>query len=222
MSRVAANPEAARHARGLIAGLPARTAHHARRSLGIAALILASLPLLPGCATGPAHMQGESSTIAFEDISDTAKEMAEKLAASGFLKDRAPNSPPVTITLSKVVNYTSDVIRDSERWYLMYRVLDSVPLRELRANKNIKVVIPRERLEDLRIAAGDPDLPPLGEQRDPTHVMDATFRSVTYQAGKARTDAYYCQYRITDIRSGEVAWSDGFEFKRSALGRLID
>ncbi|MFO0833543.1 MAG: hypothetical protein U0638_01120 [Phycisphaerales bacterium] len=198
-----------------------RGRHALIRSLAPAAA-LAGLWLLPACASGPAHMQGESSTIAFEDITDTAKEMAKKLASSNFLKDRTPNSPPVTITLSKVVNYTSDVIRDSERWYLMYRVLDSVPLRELRTNKNIKVVIPRERLEDLRIAAGDPDLPPLGEQRDPTHVMDATFRSVTYQAGKARTDAYYCQYRITDIRSGEVAWSDGFEFKRSALGRLID
>ncbi|NUQ51553.1 MAG: hypothetical protein HUU19_02525 [Phycisphaerales bacterium] len=198
-----------------------RGTHRFIRSLSSAAAF-GVLLLIPACASGPAHMQGESSTIAFEDITDTAKEMAEKLAASDFLKDRTPNSPPVTITLSKVVNYTSDVIRDSERWYLMYRVLDSVPLRELRTNKNIKLVIPRERLEDLRIAAGDPDLPPLGEQRDPTHVMDATFRSVTYQAGKARTDAYYCQYRITNVRSGEVAWSDGFEFKRSALGRLID
>jgi len=192
------------------------------RSLAWAAAAVLIVLTLPACASGPAHMQGESSTLAFEDITDTAKEMAEKLAASDFLRDRAPTSPPVTITLSKVVNYTSDVIRDSERWYLMYRVLDSVPLRELRTSRNIKVVIPRERLEDLRIAAGDPNLPPLGEQREPTHVMDATFRSVTYQAGKARTDAYYCQYRITDIRSGEVAWSDGFEFKRAALGRLID
>ncbi|MCC6230208.1 MAG: hypothetical protein IT432_13400 [Phycisphaerales bacterium] len=192
------------------------------RSLASAAAALLIVLSLPACASGPAHLQGESSTLAFEDITDTAREMAEKLAASDFLKDRTAASPPVTITLSKVVNYTSDVIRDSERWYLMYRVLDSLPLRELRTSKNIKVVIPRERLEDLRIAAGDPDLPPLGEQREPTHVMDATFRSVTYQAGKARTDAYYCQYRITNIRSGEVAWSDGFEFKRSALGRMID
>ena len=197
-------------------------AHRAIRSLARTAAALLILLAFPACASGPAHMQGESSTIAFEDITDTAKEMAEKLASSDFLRDRTAASPPVTITLSKVVNYTSDVIRDSERWYLMYRVLDSLPLRELRTSKNIKVVIPRERLEDLRLAAGDPNLPPLGEQRDPTHVMDATFRSVTYQSGKARTDAYYCQYRITDIRSGEVAWSDGFEFKRSALGRLID
>lgn len=192
------------------------------RLLASTAMALAIVLTPPSCAPVPAHMQGESSTLAFEDITDTATEMAEKLAASDFLRDRTPDSPPVTITLSKVVNYTSDVIRDSERWYLMYRVLDSLPLRELRTSKNIKIVIPRERLEDLRIAAGDPDLPPLGEQREPTHVMDATFRSVTYQAGKARTDAYYCQYRITDIRSGEVAWSDGFEFKRSALGRMID
>ncbi len=185
-------------------------------------LSLAAAVSATGCATGPAHLEGESTTIAYEDLTDTAREMAEKLAASDFLRDRTPASPPITITLSKVVNYTSDVIRDPERWYLMYRVLDSVPLRELRADRNIKIVIPRERLDDLRAAAGDPSLPPLGEERAPTHVMDATFRSVTYQSGKARTDAYYCQYRITDLRTGEVAWSDGFEFKRSALGRLID
>lgn len=199
--------------------------HAARRVIPVlacAAAVTLIVLALPACASGPAHMQGESSTLAFEDITDTANEMAEKLAASDFLKGRTAASPSVTIMLSKVVNYTSDVIRDSERWYLMYRVLDSLPLRELRTSKNIKIVIPRERLDDLRLAAGDPNLPPLGEQRDPTHVMDATFRSVTYQSGKARTDAYYCQYRITDIRSGEVAWSDGFEFKRSALGRLID
>lgn len=186
------------------------------------ALLTSALLLAGVCGCSPAHLAGESSAIAFDDIKDTATEMAEKLAASDFLRDRTPDSPPITITLSKVVNYTSDVIRDSERWYLMYRVLDSVPLRELRQNRNVKIVIPRERLDDLREAANDQSLPPLGEQRDPTHVMDAVFRSVTYQGGKARTDAYYCQYRITEVRTGVVAWSGAFEFKRSALGRAID
>lgn len=221
MRHAAANSRGPRGRREAIA-IAAYTACRTVRSFAWAAAAITTVLWFAACAPGPAHMQGESSTLAFEDITVTAKEMAEKLAASDFLKDRTAASPPVTITLSKVVNYTSDVIRDPERWYLMYRVLDSMPLRELRTQRNIKVVIPRERLDDLRLVAGDPNLPPLGEQRDPTHVLDATFRSVTYQTGKARTDAYYCQYRITDIRSGEVAWSDGFEFKRAALGRLID
>ena len=177
-----------------------------------------------GCASswsGKANYDGESTAITVDDMQEITAQIADKLRASDFLAARTPESPPLTITINKVLNYTSDVIRDSDRWYLMYRVIDSFSIKTLSKEKNISLVIPAERLKELRAKVGTGD-GPVGEGRKPTHVMEATFRSATFMAGANRTDAYYCQYSIVDIATGETAWSDKFEFKRAAVGRAYN
>jgi hypothetical protein len=182
------------------------------------------LGTLGGCATvfaDKAPYQGESTAITADDMQEITTQVAEKLRASDFLAKRTPESPPLTITINKVLNYTSDVIRDSDRWYLMYRVIDSFSIKTLSKEKNISLVIPAERLQELKAKVGTGD-GAIGQGRKPTHVMEATFRSLTYLAGKDRTDAYYCQYSIVEVASGETVWSDKFEFKRAAVGRAYN
>jgi hypothetical protein len=177
-----------------------------------------------GCETGfspRARDAGESTAITVDDMQEITAQIADKLGKSDFLAARTPESPPLTITINKVLNYTSDVIRDSDRWYLMYRVIDSFSIKSLSKEKNISLVIPAERLKELQAKVGTGD-GPVGEGRKPTHVMEATFRSSTFLVGKARTDAYYCQYSIVDVATGETAWSDRFEFKRAAVGRAYN
>lgn len=184
-----------------------------------AALTLTGALALPSCVA-PTRTAGQSTTITSADLTEVTTEITERLKASDFLRDRSADSPPLTITLRKVVNYTSDVLRDNDRWYLMYRVLDSFSVRSLSQEKNIRIVIPAERLAELK--AEVPEAGDVVSRAAPTHVMDAVFRSVTAAAGAARTDYYYCQYRVTEIASGEVVWSDRFEFKRAAVGRAYN
>jgi len=182
-------------------------------------LALAAALALPSCAT-PTRTSGQSTSITSADLREITTEIAERLKASDFLKDRTPDSPPDIITLRKVINYTSDVLREGDRWYLMYRVLDSFEIRTLSQEKNIRIVIPAERLAELK--ANVPEAERAAALRNPTHVMEAIFRSVTAAAGKDRTDAYYCQYIITALDTGEVVWSARFEFKRAAVGRAYN
>lgn len=178
------------------------------------------LALGPGGCGAPPKESGQTTGITVDDMQEITAQIAQKLGGSDFLKSRTPQSPRLTITINKVLNYTSDVIRDSDRWYLMYRVIDSFSIKSLSKERNVSLVIPAERLNELRgkvRAEG-----PIGEQRTPTHVMEATFRSTTFLVGKDRTDAYYCQYSIVEVASGERVWSDKFEFKRAAVGRAYN
>jgi len=184
----------------------------------LAALVLLCVAL-PSCAS-PTRTSGQSTVITNEDLTEITTEITERLKASDFLAQRTPDSPPLTITLRKVINYTSDVLREGDRWYLMYRVLDSFSIRTLSQEKNIRIVIPVERLAELRANVSDAER--AASLRAPTHVMEAIFRSVTASSGKDRTDAYYCQYRVTELAVGEVVWSDRFEFKRAAVGRAYN
>lgn len=180
-------------------------------------LLLSLFPLfLSACATA----QAKTTTLTVEDIHDTAAAMADKLRASDLLRERTPDSPRMVIAVQKVENLTMDLIPEPDRWYLVDRVLSSFSLTELSRDKNIAFVIPAEKLAAAR-SRGTLDAD-FAAKRNPTHEMTATFRSVTRAAGLNRTDLYLCEYRITDLASGALAWSDNFEFKRAALGRAYD
>lgn len=205
-------------------GRPAlRGGSRAQPASGLALLpLLAALALLAaatctGCASAPG---GRSSTrLTADDLQEITAQMASKLRASEFLGTRTPDSPPISVAIQRVSNLSSDVIPVSEQWWLMERVRNALPIVELGKDRNFAFLMPAERLEELRNLGFEAGV---GSERTPTHVMDAVFRSVTRSADAARTDLYMCEYRITDINTGELAWADSFEFKRAAFGRSWD
>lgn len=150
------------------------------------------------------------------DFEDIASEMSAGLRASEFLRDRSPASPLIVVAVSKVDNLSSDIIAEGEKWRLMDSVIDSEAMRALRAERNIRFVIPAEKLRLLRGSEGDGSI---GVDRRPTHAMSAVIRSVTRTAGRDRTDLYIARYTITDINSGETAWEGEFLLKRAAVGK---
>jgi hypothetical protein len=84
----------------------------------------------------------------------------------------------------------------------------------------VKFVIPAKFLREAQRKGTLPEDAAL--ERNPTHEMTATFRTATRTAKLDRTDAYLCEYRITDLADGTLEWSDSFEFKRTAFGRAYD
>ncbi|MFZ4574715.1 MAG: hypothetical protein ACOYN0_09980 [Phycisphaerales bacterium] len=177
-------------------------------------LAVLSAGLLCGCAPKT------TTRITVADLEETTSVIADKLRGSDLLASRGPDSPPMIVAIHKVENLTSDIIPDGDRWWMMQRVRASQPILTLSRDKNIRFVIPaehlRQGLERGTLEAG------FAADRAPTHEMSATFLSTTRAAGKNRTDAYLCEYRITDLATGGLAWTEIFEFKRAAFGKGYD
>lgn len=152
-----------------------------------------------------------------------AAAMAQSLTQSAALADRDANSPAWVVSIDKVRNLSSDVMTEAEQWAVMADLRSSVALGTLRQQKNIRFVLPPERVVKMR---SDDDAyefdRSFGSDRQPTHVMTATFRSVTRAQAKARTDLYYCEFEILEFATGQPIWTDRFEFKRQARGKLWD
>jgi hypothetical protein len=156
-----------------------------------------------------------------DDMEEMGAQMAASLAKSDAMKSRQPDSPMWVITIQKVQNLSSDVMTDGEQWGVMARLQSSLPIRALWDDKNIRMVVPAERLGSLgkqtRAEFNQPVV-----RRQPTHVMNATFRSATRADSKNRTESYFCLFEIIDLKTAVPVWIDKFEYKRAAIGHIWD
>lgn len=183
-------------------------------------LLLAAMLGANGC--GPQR----STRLQLPDLMLTSELMVESLAGSRFLRQRTPESPPVIIVINRVQNLTSDIIPEAEQWLWVSRVVNQLPMQELRQNRNIQFVITPERMKMLRDEGFNVPLDEAPEE--PTHALYATFLSGTRGARlksdvtDERADLYYLEYQLTHIRSRTIEWTDKFEFVREASGKLID
>ncbi len=176
---------------------------------------------LTSCATTGAS---RSSRMTTEDLTEMSEAMAQSLAQSDALRNRTPTSEPWVISIDRVQNLTTDIITESERWYVIQRLRSSLPIRAMSQQKNITFVIPKERLDAMR---NDPKIdvstdPNFGTQRTPTHQMTAKFMGSERAIALARTDTYYCEFEIMNFATGVPEWTDRFEYKREAVGHIWD
>jgi hypothetical protein len=206
---------------------PWRIAVPAIFSLRLPVFLRAFVPFVIVLALLGCRSPGRTTVLTHDDLDVATREMAASLAASSFLADRAPDSPPIVVTINKVENLTSDIIPPAEQWMTMARLQGSLPIRQLSRDRNIRFQIPPERRRLVEGAGGR--VPPEQQQQYvPTHVMTALFRSSTRTGrdGKGhvdvRQDYYLLQYQITELQSRQIVWEDAFEFKREASGLLID
>lgn len=169
--------------------------------------------IIAGCAVP------RSSRLAVADIEHTANELAARLGDSDWLNARTSESPRLVVAITKVENLSTDIIPEADRWYMMSSVRDSAGVEQLRRLRNMVFVVPMEHLGPAQQTDVDREY---ANGRLPTHEMTATFRSATRAAGLARTDAYLCEMRITDLTSRELAWTGIVEFKKEGFGKAYD
>jgi len=150
----------------------------------------------------------------------TSAELAAKLRASDLMLNRGSDSSKMIVAITKTENLTTDLISAGEQWYIITRIRDSLPISVLREQKNFVFVIPQEHLRSGRDKGNFPE--GFAGSRDPTHEMTATFRSSRRAAGLNRTDAYECEFRLTDLSTRELVWTNVVAFKRVAVGRSYD
>lgn len=190
------------------------------RRVGALALVGMAAAMAAGC-----H-KPQSTRLTLGDLNALVAKMAGSLAGSDWLRERTAESPAITVVINKVENLTYDVIPPAEQWMLMARVRASLPIQTVGRQKNVFFQIAPERVAALREMGFEVDQPPAPPA---THLMTATFRSserITGSQGSEpadlREDYYYLEYRIVELASGRLVWSDAFELKRQAKGRLID
>lgn len=157
------------------------------------------------------------------DIEAMGAAMAQSLATSDALRGRDADSPRWVVSIDKVLNLSSDVMTEAEQWAIMARLRSTLPVTTMAKQHNLHFVLPPERIEMLR---DHPDAPELGEglatDRRVTHTLAATFRSVTRATDDQRSELYYCQFELFDLREGVPVWIDQFEYKRAARGKIWD
>lgn len=176
-------------------------------------MVLSGVALaLCACAAPP-----RSTRLQVEDFEDIAIEMAAKLRDSRFLAGRGPDSPRLTIAISKVENLSSDILSEGEKWYLVDRVFHSDAIDDLRETENIRFVIPAEKLRLLN-RERSPD-EQVAAERAPTHALTARLRSLARTAARDRTDFYDAEFTIVDLETGENVWMEAVAIKRIARGR---
>lgn len=168
-----------------------------------------------GC-TQPA----QSTRLQTRDFQDISTEVAASLQSSDFLRDRTSDSALILIAIRKIENLTTDILAEGEKWFLMDRVMNSGVMTELRHERNIRFVIPKDRLDAL--AEANQWAGPIAADRHPTHTMTAVLRNVTRAAGIDRTDLYSAHYAITSLGTGETVWSGEYLLKRVAAGRAYN
>lgn len=181
-------------------------------ALAVAAVVAA--PGAGGCGAS------KTTRITTEDILGTTSEIAAGLAGAAFLVERGPGSERMSIAVRRAENLSSDVIADGEAWILVERVASSLPLATLARERNLVFVIPRERARE-STGAGATEFGDVSG-RAVTHVLGATVYSVTRAAREDRTDLYSIEYRVEDLRTREVVWSERVEYKRAARGKGYD
>lgn len=172
------------------------------------ALVITLMLMLVGCGTAR-----RTTRIAVDDYEVMATEMSDSLADSDAIAERGPDSEPWVVSINKVMNLTSDVMSESEQWSIVEQIRGSLPMSDLWKTKKIRFVLPAERRE------ADPML---SDDAGVTHVMTATFRSSTRAVADGRTELYYCEFELMDLKTGVPVWLDRFEYKRTASGLLWD
>jgi len=179
-----------------------------------------AMSAVTGCA-GP-----ESTRLRASDFDETLGKMIQSLSSSEFLAERSPDSPPAWVVIDKVENLTNDVIPPAEQWMLVARLQSAMPLQRFREQYRVMFQITPERHALLRQAGftGELSTPPAI-----THTLSAVFMSAP-RAGRdikagmvnTRSDYYYLEYRLVDVKTRETKWLDTFEIKQQAKGLAID
>lgn len=183
-------------------------------------LLLTAVCVLAGCSQKPV---GETTRMSIADIEAMTESMAQSLLSSDALATRGPDDKPWVVSMDKVLNLSDDVMTPNEQWSIMAQVRGSTAIKALWDEKAIRFVIPPERVAELRNSPYGPDFEQgFASERRVTHTMTATFRSVTRAQAKIRSDLYYCEFDMLNLKTGEPVWSDKFEFKRQAKGHVWD
>ena len=180
-------------------------------------LFIVIMLMLAGCAHRPPAAQ--TTFLNAVDLQDMTDRMAMSFAEDPEIASRDSTSPPWIISINRMTNHTNEIIPNREKWLYVARLRALLGSTGLARNRNMVWIIPPERWADLQSELGSA---PSELRLPPTHQMSAEFTSLTNTSRHGRSDAYLCEYRLVDLATGELIWTDFWEVKRAATGLTFD
>lgn len=192
-----------------------RLSTRARRRTGTGVLI-AFVLLVVACSAPPQTTRTEA-----EDFIVMSQQIASEMLATDAIGERRPESEPWVVVADRFENLSSEVIPHAEQQAITRRIIAAAPLKQLSEQKNITFVVTTAQTGQLSGSVTlDDDL--IATARQPTHSLAVVFRSATRAQAKDRTDAYFIEYVLTDVRDGTLIWSGDVGYKRVAKGHIWD
>lgn len=194
------------------------------RYAGVGLVMVIGL-MVAGCGAPPAR----TTLLRPSDMELNTQQIAEQLAASEFLRDRAADQgEPIILQPERLENLSDNRLSAGDQWVAMSRVLLDPRMLELLRSKNVRVQMPRLRSDAVARAGLTINEPEA--QVAPTHLFRGTLRTIARAGGgqdvasesTQRRDTFQFEYTIVDARSRQVVWGGQSELARRAFGSLID
>jgi hypothetical protein len=173
---------------------------------------------LAGCYGPP---RAETTYLRGSDLVEMTDLMARSFAAHPVMAARTEDDTPWVISIERVVNHTKQVIPERQKWLYLARLRALLERSDLAHQRALIWVIPPERWAMVAEETGASD-EPSGLRLPPTHLLTATFGSLTNTSGGGRSDAYLCSFQLVDLSNARIVWEDRWEVKRSVIGVVYD
>jgi PBP1b-binding outer membrane lipoprotein LpoB len=171
-----------------------------------------------GCAS--AVSAGSNTALDGIDLVRMTDRMAASLAGDAAVQQIIAQRGAMTIVVEPVVNLmTAAVLPRGQADAFTARVRS---LLSKHGSGQFVWVMNRAAFYSLRQRELDVDLGPEPQRVQPAYALTAKFQSLVHETKDRRSDYYLCVYELTDLKSGDVIWSDQYEVKKTAVGGMLD
>lgn len=174
--------------------------------------------LLFGCAS--AVQTGHSTALSGVDLVEMTDQMAASILADPQVQAAIEEEGSLKVVVEPVENeMTAEVLPRGQAEAFTARVR---ALLSDHARDRFTWVMNRDAFYRLRKRELDVDLGPAPEAVNPDYALYARFSSMTNETAKARSSYYLCVYRLMDLRTRDVLWTDKYEVRKTAVRGFLD
>ncbi len=171
-----------------------------------------------GCAS--AVSAGSNTALDAVDLVRMTDRMAASIAGDAAVQRILAQRGSMTIVVEPVVNLmTAAVLPRGQADAFTARVRSLLSKHD---PERFVWVMNRDAFYALRQQELNVDLGPQPERVQPEYALTAKFQSLVHETKDRRSDYYLCVYELSDLKSGDVIWSDMYEVKKTAVGGMLD
>lgn len=171
--------------------------------IAIFILVLSTLILITtGCAANNSPPLLETTMLDSVDL----QRMTDQMVAS-LLTTKDLNLKSSVIVTDRVVNRTNHLMHPGEKELFLTRLRSH--LAQVESLKNLDVVFVA-RPDEVSAYSPSQYENNISPEAGPTHVLTATFRTLTNVTRSIRSDYYECAFQLTELKSRRIVWEDAY------------
>ena len=177
-----------------------------------------------GCATGP-DPKAKNTALDAGNLVEITQKMAQSLAVEPRVQAVIQKEGPLKVVVEPVENHLRAEVLPrgpADAFTARLRVLLSKS-----APDSFTWIMNRDafnslRKKELENPASHLDLGPSPESIQPRYALYAEFHSLANEDSEHRSSDYLCVYKLTDLQSRVILWTDKYELKKVAVKGFLD